>query len=80
MSKYAKDFLKRKEMQTEDDIITFDELYRSYTLKALHRARSIKGAAKLLGVSVRTVLRWKKAYGIRRCPTTYEYYQHPLKA
>lgn len=61
-------------LQESDKIITFDELYREYTLKALNRAGSVKGAALLLGTSERTVYRWKKVYGICLDPRNGKYF------
>lgn len=51
-------------MKKETPIITFDELYKDFTLKALNRACCLKAAAKMLGMNERTVYRWKKQYGI----------------
>lgn len=61
-------------MKQETDIITFDQLYRDCTLKALNRTRTAAEAGKLLGVSERTVLRWKKTYGIHRDSVDRKYY------
>ena len=57
-----------------EEVTTIDELRRSLALKALNKARGIPGAAALLGVSDRTLIRWKKNYRIGRCPVTREYF------
>lgn len=49
-----------------NQIITIDELRRETALKALRRARTLKGAAQLLGISERTLYRWTDQYGIER--------------
>lgn len=56
-----------------DDIITIDQLRQQLVLKALNRASDVGQAAQLLGVSKRTVFRYKRAYSIERCPVTEEY-------
>lgn len=60
-------------MTAETDIITFDELYRDYTVRALNRSCCIKRAAQLLGVDERTVYFWKKQYGIAWDPAERKY-------
>lgn len=58
----------------EDDIIPFNQLYLEMSLKALNKARTTRGAADLLGISRRTLTRWKVQYGITCCPVTRKYY------
>ena len=65
----------------ENQIITFDQLYRDYTLKALNRACCVKRAAFLLGMTDRTVYRWKRAYGIVWDPAERKYViKKPIKS
>ncbi len=61
-------------MITEPDIITIDQLRKETALKALNRERSIARAAYVMGISERTLVRWKKHYGITKCPVTREYF------
>ncbi len=48
----------------EDRIQTFDEMYRETTLKALERTQDANEAAVLMGITVRTLHRYKRKYGL----------------
>lgn len=53
-------------MASEPDqyIQTFDQMYRETILKALARAKNGVEAAALLGMTVRTLERYKRKYGM----------------
>lgn len=44
--------------------MTFDEMYLETMLKTLKRGGTTEAAANLMGVSGRTVERWKKKFGV----------------
>jgi len=56
-----------------DDIITIDQLRQQLVVKALNRSADVDHAAQLLGVSKRTVFRYKRSYGVTWCRKKEEY-------
>lgn len=57
----------------EDKIITIDQLRRQILLKALNKAGTAAGAAELMGISERTVWRWKRSYRVEKDEQTGSY-------
>lgn len=56
-----------------DEILNLEYHRQRLVLKALNKAGSAEKAAKLLGITSRTVKRYLRQYSIRRCPETKNY-------
>ena len=61
-------------MDNSMTIITIEQLRNETALKALNKERSDARAAYVMGISERTLRRWKERYGIAKCPVTREYF------
>lgn len=55
----------KKIIDPSEDVITFDELYRRLTVKAICKhPKNLAGAAEEIGVSPRTLSRWMDRFDI----------------
>jgi len=46
----------------DEDVITFDEMYKRILVAAIERTKTPKEAYTLMGISERTFYRWLKMY------------------
>lgn len=61
-------------MEKAEEVLNIDHHTRILVEKALIRCNSLEHAAVLLGVSTRTLYRYRKRFGIWRDPLTGEVY------
>jgi len=56
-----------------EETLNLDYYYKDYSIKALNRTNTFREASELLGISERTLLRWRIQYNIIQDPKTKRY-------
>ena len=56
-----------------DEILSFDYYYKDFSIKALNKTLTFKEASELLGISEKTLYRWRVQYNIIQDPKTKKY-------
>lgn len=61
----------------KEEILNIEYYYKTFSIKALNRSKTIKDAANLLGITERTLHRYKKEFNIQFCKEKNEYVLKP---
>jgi len=56
-----------------EETLKLDYYYKDYSIKALNRTHTFKEASELLGISEKTLYRWRVQYKIIQDPKTKRY-------